>query len=374
MIVCSLRCPGASWFHRLFFVCRFAAMMKRIWKCSNCSTINTKVSVRCKKCKLERCDEQQARTAVSNDTFKKAIYSDRVAPASVKRKLKKITDSVPSSYIGKRERAVMIARSSALSVAAEMELKDAYFSESTCRAYSSEVKLYELLMAESQIVPWPLHETSITRFASLLKVCKYRGANCYLTAISSTNKLMSHQLDFKAAYAMRMARIACDRDLGDDFSVDPITLSQLRDVGKLTSSRFRLLVGRLAVIGIYYCLRPRELLGLRGLCQCHSASCSCSAAVRLRCGELQITLYGDKTHQKNEKIVRSLVCCCGGSTAKWPIPTCPVCACKAIISSSSARSPRKFWLSQGWISTIRILCCFGFVFVHTAVPSFCFQS
>jgi hypothetical protein len=202
-------------------------------------------------------------------------------------------------------------------------------------------------MAESQITPWPLHETSITRFASILKVCKYRGANCYLTAISSTNKLMSHQLDFKAAYAMRMARIACDRDLGDDFSVDPITLSQLRDVGKLTSSRFRLLVGRLAVIGIYYCLRPRELLNLRGLCQCHSTSCSCSAAVRLRCGELQITLYGDKTHQKNEKIVRSLVCCCGGSTAKWPIPICPVCAFKAIISSSSVRSPKTFWLSQG---------------------------
>jgi len=161
--------------------------------------------------------------------------------------------------------ALRIAADPNLAAAAEKELKKDFFADKTVEAYSAEVKFYEEKMKAGGLSPWPLNDKKVTKLVSILKVLSYRGAKGYLGAVSTTNQLLGYELDDVGKFAMRMARASVGRNLGPDFTVDPITLNLLNKVVTQSPlSAYRVLVLRLCVVGMFFCLRPGRLVVIKG--------------------------------------------------------------------------------------------------------------
>jgi len=310
------------------------------WKCT-CGTKNIVALQFCGHCKCPRDGVLEP----SASTFEIALRGHK---KTSKKALQQVQDDVANGHKSRQSGALLIASDKLLSEAAEHSLRSDYFSNSTVTSYASEIKFYENVMLAAGMCAWPITVASVTRFASILKSMQYRGAKCYLSAVVTCNRLKCHHLTEEIKFSIKMARQSVSRGLGDDFSVEPITLNMLDELGKSSLTPLRKFIGRLGVIGLYFCFRPNELVTLKGWCTCRpSAPCSCGASVRVVRNKLTITLKGDKTHQSGVDLPLSLNCCCKGSTAHMPIPTCPVCCMKAIYKSSAPAPCHKWHVAQG---------------------------
>ena len=320
--------------------------MKSSWKCKSCSAKNLNLITKCKKCKTSRDGSSSSGSACN--TFVSALLKHKKPSDTDLQELNKLASSSAS---GRKDRAILLSADPALSSTAEYTLREDFFSKGTIRSYSSEVRLYEQIVMASGIVPWPVSALGLTRFSAVLKALQYRGSNCYLSAVVTANGLQGHRLDDNAKFHLRLCRSSVCRDIGDDFSVEPITLKLLADVAKIAASLtpLQLLVSRLAVVGVFFCFRPSELVGLRGFCYCaENSPCSCGSSVRCSNKCLTITLRGDKTHQDGALLPLSLSCDCKRKdTSAHAVPLCPVCAVNLLYRDSRACPPKKWWLAQG---------------------------
>lgn len=342
-------------------------MTKKTWRCAECTTINICYLFCCKQCGFSRdesnsLEERSLRNghritssqSAGSSSFRQALHGPLKNSAHGERELRKVvkTAKEKSGRAGNRGRgnnkvgaAIAIASNAAAVAEARANLKHFYFSENTIAAYESEVRLYEQVMIAAQDVPFPLSSDSIEKFASVLREAGYRGGVCYMTAIATQNKLLGYDMSPQEQFSMKMARIALKRDLGEEHSVDPIRLDQLKKLSGMGLSNYQLLVCRLSVVGIFFCLRPSEICGLGKVCIC-KGECVCDPHVILndKCKTVTLRLHGDKTHQTGEILTLRLGCTCGGKQRHDLVPTCPYHVVRKIVDDS--KHPVQF-LSQG---------------------------
>ncbi len=249
----------------------------------------------------------------------------------------------------RQQKLAHIARDESMLDAAKYELVSGFFSARTLSSYSSEVALYESLMKNCGVQPWPLTAESIETFGAVLKAGEY-AVNPYLTAIASTNALMGHEVDPNTSRVMSWVRKSAKR-ASPEFAVAPVLMTDLDSVNLQVEkpSPFTCMVGRLAVLGFVFLLRADELLHLEGWCQCTTRECECPAHVRIRGDRVTIKLCGDKTNQEGRVLVRTAKCCCDGARMHDAVPLCPVCAAKAMLRDAPRKGKRlqRRFISQG---------------------------
>ena len=219
--------------------------MKFSWRCPGCGAENSNALQFCKK-------YEEANYSVGSSTGRKpdtfSVAPNVVAPKkSVVEELNEILRSAgpATSSRDRQTLGVGIITSSSLRAAAESALRADYFSTGAVSSYRSEVRLYEQLMIAAQINAWPMSVDSVNSFAGGLKVLRYRGAQAYLSAVCTCNKLLKFTMPPEVAFAVKMARASLACGSGDDWTIDPITIEMTCELSRKVLSPLQLLVGRL---------------------------------------------------------------------------------------------------------------------------------
>ena len=267
------------------------------------------------------------------------------AKASVEQKRK--LDGIISTEQPMFKKARQVAMDPDALEAARESLFNGFFAASTVAAYSAEIHHYEQIMANCGVAPWPLTVKAIENFGAVLKSCNYRSSRMYFSAIVTMNSQMGFSLAAHEQAILQKVKTSCSRDNPDDAFKEPVTLEMLTKMNDLKdASPFRILVARLAVIALFFLLRSESVLTLRGICGC-SGKCKCNTDIKLNGRDMTIYIRGEKTDQTGTATERSVSCACGG-TSHLQVPTCPVCALRAIKRDSTRGSnPATWWLSQG---------------------------
>ena len=332
--------------------------MRFNWPCAKCSKINPDFLDECQQCgepggmpgptRTQQAGRVLQAKAEQGYTFARVVLKSNAVSEDDKMEL----DAILAKDIPRKKKAIEIVRNPRAAQAASFFLVSGFYSAATIGSYCSEVKLYEEIVQAGGLRPWPVSEDSIQVFASAMKAVGYKSTRMYFSAITQANEMMNFRLSLEEKQAMRLAKNACRRDGEDERFKEPIELSMLDRVNDtIQPNREALLTARLCVIGLFFMLRPDELLKLRGYNNCGTVDCKCHADVCVADSSMRIAIRGDKTDQSGKPKYRSLQCVCQGNKLNKLVPMCPVCCTKLIRRDSDTMgADSKWWVSQGIMS------------------------
>lgn len=280
--------------------------------------------------------------------FCQAVRGTNESPEILEAALDALHQVTSGTNAGKRQVALEIARDSQLRLAAGVQFRLDALAPTSVMSYSSEVALYVDVCSSATMVPWPVSVRSLELFASTLKAAGYRGANSYLSAVLTCQRMMGREVSDEVMCARSRAAKTLARGLGDPHRVEAVTVQNLVDVkdwleGHLPAAQdddwgFSILVFRLCVVGMFFMLRVEELLQLR-------------QQDVLRCtgpqGEVELVLTWGKTNPGETVVRRKLKCVCAPCQieGRGVVQVCPVCSVHAL--GNGGASMGTAFLSQG---------------------------
>ena len=277
----------------------------------------------------EKCKTVVKKVAEQKNPVAKAMASDFESGGELLECLDKLNtfkEIQSQAEISKRNVAKMVAKDQNLLKGAIFELKLDRFAPKTIDSYGSETMLYQECMEEAGVQAWPVSARALTLLASVLKVADYKAADCYISAVLSTNRLMGYSVGQDLTDERAKITKALKRGSGEPNRMKPIMVYQLAMINKFIldgvfsekERSFHELTARLATVALFFLMRVEEVLALQ---KCHILE---YAGFR---GSVQIQIPVDKTNQEEVVVLRRLKCTCGdmGLNENTELRLCSVC-------------------------------------------------
>lgn len=203
-----------------------------------------------------------------SNTFTSAIRGCNGEPQVLATKIKDLGKFVGDFNGSKKDLVSAISSNMNLVSAAKVILGIDQCAANSVRSNGSEVALYGTVCANAGFEAFPVSVDSLTSFAAVLKIADYRGANAYVSAVMTCNKLLGFIPSPELVSERASISKSVQRGKGDGFHVSPIgpkILKQVAGVSHLMGANFYFfsLVFDLSVIAMFFMMRSDEVLSIR---------------------------------------------------------------------------------------------------------------